>query len=79
MINHASKLKDSRFLLLLGVVFLMIAAALLTRDRFTITVAAQRSVVTRAGDPLVYWGCELAAALASVGLFAASAYLRRRR
>lgn len=74
-----TKPKDSRFLLLLGIVFLLIAIAVPTRNRFVITSGAHKIVITRTGNPLVYWGTELAAALASAGLFAASAYRRRRR
>ena len=72
-------LKDWRFHLILGLVFLMCAIVLPTQDRFVMTTRGHKRIITRSDDPAIYWSVEAAIASVSFVLFASGIYRRRGR
>lgn len=63
--------KRGTMLTLFGAVFLMIAAMFPTKDRLSVTTGTQTRVITRQGDPLIYWAYEAGLVLLSLGCFGA--------
>lgn len=66
-----------RMITLCGVVFLMIAVIYLTKDHFFVTLGTQTRLITRQGDPLIYWGYEAGFVLLSIACFAAGSLYKR--
>jgi uncharacterized membrane protein len=53
-----------------GIIFLMIACVLPTKDRFVMTSGGQQRVITRQDNPTIYWGTEAGVLIVSVSLIA---------
>jgi len=62
--------RTTRKLIIGGIVFLMIACVLPTKDRFAMTSGDQQRVITRQDNPAIYWGTEVGVLVVAVSLVA---------
>lgn len=65
-------------LVLWGAIFLLIACALPTKDRFVMDVGARHRIFTRADDPWIYWGAEAIILLVGTVLVGYGVYRNRK-
>ena len=69
----------TRILLISGVVFLMAACVLPTKDKFVINSGGQQRIITRQDNPAIYWGTEIGALVIAVSLFSLGIYRNRNK
>jgi len=67
-----------RVLMMSGLVFFMLTYVFLTEDHFVMHYGGNESVITRKGNPLIYWGAESADFLIAFSFFATAIYRGRR-
>ena len=68
----------ARMLAIWGVIFLLIACVIPTKDKFSADVGGISRVITRQGNPAIYWGMEATAVLVGISLLLV-AYRKGRR
>ncbi|HUD48708.1 MAG TPA: hypothetical protein VMR33_17885 [Candidatus Baltobacteraceae bacterium] len=62
-----------------GVLLLMIAAVLPTKDHFAASIGGRERIITRQDNPLTYWGVDTGLAITAVSLWAFVFYRTRRK
>jgi uncharacterized membrane protein len=69
----------ARMLIIGGIVFFMIACVLPTKDRFVMNSGGQQRVITRQGNPGIYWGTEAGVLVVAVLLSGFGIYRSRKK
>jgi len=69
----------ARRLIIGGIIFLMIACVLPTKDRFVMTSGGQQRVITRQDNPAIYWGTEAGVLIVAVSLISFGIYHGRKQ